>query len=298
MPAELLKSVEIYTHAIDLDPAYAKAHGELSMAYFYLGLIGMGPSAEMFLKARASAAKALELDETTSSAHNAMAVVHIFYDWDWESAERESKRAVELSPGQPEGYVHLADYLSIRARHAEAIAMYDRVLELDPISRVYLCHLGLILHRARRYDESIAICRRALEIDPHYAHGLWFMALSLEQKGEIEEAIAKLQEAVSLVPASHFLGLLGRDYALAGDRARAAGILQELRASAHHRYVSPFDIAVVHAGLGELDTAFECFEEAYRQRVFRIVELTLPMFDSLHDDPRWQDLVQRVGLQP
>jgi TolB-like protein/Flp pilus assembly protein TadD len=295
-PPDLLKSVEFFTRAISLDPVYAKAHGELSMAYFYLGVIGGGPSAEIFPKAKESAAKALELDETTASAHNALAVIHVFYDWDWIAAERESRRAIELSPGEPQGYVHLADYLSIRGRHREAIETYDRVLELDPISRVYICHLGLILHRARRYDESIAQCRRALEIDPHYAHGLWFLALSLEQKGEVAEAIAKLEEAVGLVRAPHFLGMLGRGYALAGDRPRATGILEELRAMSEHRYVSPFDTAVVLAGLGELDAAFPHFEEAFRQRVFRLIELTLPMFDALRTDPRWQDLVRRIGL--
>ena len=90
--------------------------------------------------------------------------------------------------------------------------------------------------------------------------------------------------------------MLGRYHALVGDRAKAAGILEELRTISEHRYVSPFDIAVIHAGLGELDTAFEYFEEAYKRRVFRSIELTLPMFDGLRPDPRWQDLVRRIGL--
>ena len=123
------------------------------------------------------------------------------------------------------------------------------------------------------------------------------MALSLEQKGGIKEAIAKLEEAVNLVRAPHFQGLLGWNYGRMGDRAKAAEILLELRAASEHSYVSPFDIAVIHAGLGELDTAFEYFEEAFRQRVFRIIELTLPMFDTLRGDPRRQDLVRRVGLR-
>jgi tetratricopeptide (TPR) repeat protein len=251
---------------------------------------------EMFPKAKANAAKALELDETIASAHNALAAVHIFYDWDWALAEAESKRAMELSPGESVTHAHFADYLSIRGRHSEAIAAYSRVLELDPISLVYMGHLGLILYRARRYDESIAQCQKALEIEPHYANALWFLALSMEQKGDLSGAIAKLEKAVSLSQGPHFRALLGRAYALTGEKAKALEILEELKAMSQQKYVSPFDIAVVHVGLGDQTSAFQCFEEAYQQRVFRIIELTMPMFDSLRPDPRWQDLVRRVGL--
>lgn len=296
-PFELLKSVECYTRAIELEPANARAHGEMSVAYFYLGLFGIESPAMMFSKARASAARALALDETVAAAHIALAVVHVLYDWDWASAERECKRAVELSPGEPYGYAHMGDYLSIRGRHREAIDIFRRALELDPISRLYIGFFGLLLHRARRYDESIAQCRKALEIDPHYVNAMWFMALSLEQKGELGQAVATLEMAVSLARAPHFLAILGRVYAVNGEVAKAITILDELEAVSRESYVSPFDMAVVEVGLGELTAAFEHFEEAYRQRVFRLVELTLPMFDNLRSDARWRDLTRRVGLQ-
>ena len=295
-PDDLEKSIEFFNRAIDLDPAYAGAYGELSRTYFYVGLFGIGHPGEMFPKARANAAKALELDETVASAHIALAAVHIFYDWDWAAAEAESKRAVELSPGESVTHAHFADYLSIMGRHSEAIAAYSRVLDLDPISRVYIGHFGLILYRARRYDESIAQCQKALEIDPQYANGLWFLALSLEQKGDLPGAIAKLEKAVNLSQGPHYRALLGRAYALAGEKCKALEILDELKALSQRRYVSPFDIAVVHVGLDDLTSAFQCFEEAYQQRVFRIIELTMPMYDSLRSDPRWQNLVRRVGL--
>jgi TolB-like protein/Flp pilus assembly protein TadD len=289
------KSIGFFTRAIVLDPSYARAYGDLSRTYFYLGLFGMGPPGEMFPKASANAAKALELDETVASAHNALAAVHVFYDWDWSAAEAESKRAMELSPGESVTHAHFADYLSIRGRHNEAIAAYSRVLDLDPISRVYIGLFGLILYRARRYDESIAQCQKALEIDPHYANGLWFLALSLEQKGDLPGAIAKLEEAVSLSQGPHYRALLGRAYALAGER-KALEILDELKALSQQRYVSPFDIAVVQVGLDDQTSAFQSFEEAYQQHVFRIIELTMPMYDSLRSDSRWQNLVRRIGL--
>jgi len=295
-PFELLKSVECYTRAVEIDPTYARAHGELSVAYFYLGLFGIEPPATMFSKARASAARALALDETVAAAHIGQGVVHVLLDWDWASAERECQRAIELSPGEPYGYAHMADYLSIRGRHREAIDIFRRALELDPISRLYTGFFGLLLHRARQYDESIAQCQKALEIDPHYVNAMWFMALSLEQKGDLNGAVERLETAVKLAWAPHFLALLGRAYALMGERQKANDVLDEMAALAQQTYVSPFDMAILHAGMGELSAAFACFEDAFRQRVFRLVELTLPMFDNLRHDSRWQDLARRTGL--
>lgn len=216
-----------------------------------------------------NAEKALELDETVVAAHNALAVIHILFGWDWASAEAECRRAMQLSPRDSVTRQHMADYMSIRARHDEAIAEFNQVLELDPISRVQLGHFGLVLHRARRYDESIAQCEKALEVDPDYANALWFEALSLEQKGQLSASIAKLERAVSLSPGLHYRAMLGRAYAMAGERTKALSILEELKSFSRQRYVSPFDLAVVHLGLGELTSAFQCLEDAYRQRVFR-----------------------------
>jgi tetratricopeptide (TPR) repeat protein len=295
-PLDLEQSVKCLNQAIQLDPQYARAYGELSLAYFYLGLFGMGPPADLFPKAKANAIRALELDETIACAHIGLASVHVFYDWDWAAAEFEMKQALELRSGESVTHAHYADFLSIRGHHSEAIKSFARVLELDPISRVYIGHFGLILHRARRYVESIAQCRKALAIDPYYVNALWFMALSLEQIGELSGAIESLERASSLARGSHFIALLGRAYAVAGEKNKAFALLRELKELSRQRYVSPFDIAIVHAGLGDRDAAFECLENAYQQRVFRIIELTFPMFDDLRSDPRWVDMVRRVGL--
>jgi tetratricopeptide (TPR) repeat protein len=139
-------------------------------------------------------------------------------------------------------------------------------------------------------------CKKALEINPHYPNAFWFLALSLEQTGQLAESIAQLEKAVNLSGGSHFRALLGRAHALAGERNKAQTILDELETLSGREYVSPFDIAVVCAGLGDLTSTFKRLEEAYQQRVFRIIELTLPMFDDLRSDSRWQDLVRRIGL--
>jgi tetratricopeptide (TPR) repeat protein len=151
---------------IELDSTYAQAYGDLSQSYFYFGVFGMRRPGEIFPKARANAVKALELDETIASAHNALAAIHILYDWDWAAAEAESRRAVELSPGVSVTHAHLGDYMSIRGRHDEAIAEFRRVRELDPISCEYNRWLALILYRARRSDEAIAQCHKSLVSAP------------------------------------------------------------------------------------------------------------------------------------
>jgi tetratricopeptide (TPR) repeat protein len=295
-PENLEKSVGFFTQAIALDPAYAQAYANISQVYFYLGLFGAGPTGGLFPKAKASAMRALELDETVAAAHNALAAIHILYEWDWAAAEAECMRAMQLNPSDSVTHFHLADYMSIQARHDEAIAEFKLALELDPISCVNVGFFGMILYRARRYDESIAQCHKALEVDPNYANALWFLALSLEQKGRLAESIAKLEKAVSLSGGSHFRALLARAHALSGDPTRARNILHELKTLSQREYVSPFDFAVIYAGLGDRDSAFQWLEEAYQQRVFRIIELTLPMFDDLRPDARWRDLVRRIGL--
>ena len=296
VPAELAKSVIFFTQAIDLDPGYAHAHANLSQAYFYLGLFGAGPASELFPKAKASAVRALRLDETVAAAHNALAAVHILYEWDWASAEAACLRAIQLSPNDSATHVHLADYMSIQGRHDEAIAEYKLAIERDPISCVYMGFFGLVLYRARRYDDAIAQCLKTLEINSNYPNALWFLGLALEQKGQLAESIEKFEKAVSLGAGPPCRALVGRAYALAGERSKAESILEELKTLSQEQYVSPFDIAVVHVGLGDLTSTFQRLEEAYQQRVFRIIELTFPMFDNLRSDPRWQDLVRRIGL--
>jgi len=273
-PADLAKSISCFAQAIDFDPDYAQAHANLSQVYFYMGIFGMGPASELFPKAKACAMRALELDESLTSAHNALAIIHILYEWDWPAAEAECMRALQLGPNDSMTHLHLADYMSIQNRHDEAIAESRRALELDPISPVYIAFFGMILYRARRYEESIEQCQKALEIAPHYPNALWFMSLAQEQLGRLAEAIASLEKAVSLSQGSYFQALLGRAYGLAGDKTKAKVILDNLRALSLQRYVSPFDIAVVYAGLGDLPSAFRWFERAYEERVFRIIELT------------------------
>jgi tetratricopeptide (TPR) repeat protein len=139
---------------------------------------------------------------------------------------------------------------------------------------------------------------KALAIDPNLVNILWFLALSLEQQGELTEVISTLEKAVRLSGGTNVRALQGRAYAMAGDRTKALTVLSELNELGRRIYVSPFDMAVIHLGLNDPTSVFEWLEEAYRQRVWRIIEIIMPFFDSLRPDPRWQDLVRRIGLTP
>ena len=139
-------------------------------------------------------------------------------------------------------------------------------------------------------------CRKALEVDASYANALWFLALAQEGKGQLTESVAALEKAAGLSKGRHYQALLARAYGLTGQEARARQILDCLLEASRESYVSPLDIAVVQAGLGEVDATFEWLEEAYRQQVFRIIEMTTPMFDGLRGDERWESLVRRIGL--
>jgi TolB-like protein/Tfp pilus assembly protein PilF len=296
-PAALDSSIDFFTRAIALDPSFAQAYADLSQSYFFQGVFGIAPARDVFPKAKAAAVQALELNEAVTTAHTALATVHILYDWDWAKAEVECRRALQLSPQDPLVRVHMADFMSIQGRHDEAITEFRQALAMDPISRVFLGHFGLILYRARRYDEAIEQCRKALDIDATYANAMWFEALSLEKQGRLAESIGVLNKACEASGGGlHYRALLVRAYALSGERQKALEISEELQAQSKSRHVSPFDIGVVYLGLADRASAFRWLEQAYEQRVFRLIELTMPMFDDVRSDPRWKDLVGRIGL--
>ena len=296
-PADLKTSIDHFSRAIELDPDYAQAFSGLSQTYFFLGVFGVARPDESFPKARSSALKALELDDTLVAAHNALAAVRILYDWDWPGAEVECRKAIELNPGDPVPYVHLADYLSIQGCHEQAIPMFQKALAIDPISRVYLGHFGLILYRARQYDRAIQQCRKALALDSSYANAMWFMALSLEKKGQLADSISALTKAVEMSGGGvHYKALLGRACGLAGEEQAALAILKDLESRLAMEYVSPFDLALIHFGLQNRALGLRLVEEAYAQRVFRLVELTWPMFDDIRSDPHFQTILRRIGL--
>jgi TolB-like protein/Tfp pilus assembly protein PilF len=299
----LMKGNEYFQQAIAKDPNYALAYAGLADSYVQLGgwLIYLPPS-EAGPKAKAAAMKALELDDSLAEAHAALASAQYFYGWDWPSAEREFKRAVELNPNSAISHQGYSELLLARARFDESIAEAMRALELDPLSPQIVGNLAYAYLVMRRYDESIAQHQKALDLDPNAAWIRADMAWAYALKGAYAQAIAeydKIPEQAKVVAAENqFVAhRLGWVYAVSGRRADALKIAKEFRDLSSHAYVDFYQFAAIYAGLGDKDEAFRLLEKGYEEHSASMPSLAVdPFWYGMRSDPRFADLLRRVGL--
>jgi adenylate cyclase len=289
------RSIEFFEQAIKLDPMLAGAHVGLAEALCFAGIFGLRPSAETYPQARVAALKALQLDDSNAGAHNVLADVKQGYDWDLAGAEAEFKRALELNPSHLLARLRYAESLTRMRRYDKAIEETAKTLALDPVSPISYVNRAMVFFRARRYDEAIQTSRQALDLDPSNVNGLWWQGVSYAGKRDFPKSVSALTKALSMADGPLFLGYLGFVYGQAGERAKALGILKELTRLSGERFVSPVDFALVHAGLGDADSTFLWLEKAAQARETRI-ELASMYFDSFRSDPRYVDLMRRLGL--
>ena len=283
--------------AVALDPNYALAYHGLAYYHYLIVDWTMSPH-EAMPKAKEEALKAIELDDKLAVAHADLGAVYWYYDWNWPAAEKEFKRAIELDPDDSLSHEMYGWYLVTMGRVDEGIAELKRGQQLDPLAQERTSVLGWNLYLARRYDESIEQHRKAIELEPDYWPGYSWLGSALAQKGRWPEAIEAFRKAISIEPviAVPTIGL-GRVYAVSGKKDEAIKVLAELNDRAKHPYVSSYLIASIYAGLGDKDKAFASLERAYEDRSWYMNHLKLdPELDSLHSDPRFADLVRRVGL--
>jgi len=297
--ADLKKGIEYFQQAIERDPSYALAYAGIGDAYEELGgVLGFVSPGEAAPQGKAAVMKALALDETLDEAHATLADLKLFYDWDWTGAEKEYRRAIELNPNNASAHSVYGTYLEALGRFDEAVAERDRCRQLDPVSAIATADVGYPLYYARRYDQALGHFRKGVELDPNLSWGhLWIGQVYLQQ-GRYDEAVDEIKKAIALSDGNvRDIATLGHAYALAGKRAEALKVLDELQGRARQKYVSPFFIALVYTGLGEKDQAFEWLEKAYEERhPYLILIKVEPVFDGLRSDPRFADLVRRVGL--
>ncbi|HEX8096680.1 MAG TPA: tetratricopeptide repeat protein, partial [Pyrinomonadaceae bacterium] len=289
------KAVELFQQAIAVDPSYALAYATLSSSYSRLVNNNLLDPKEYLPRAEDAARRALELDEGLAQAHLAMAHIKS-YAWDWAAAEREHKRAIELSPNLAAAHSSYFFYLGIRGRYEQAIVEAKLARELDPLSPdanaavVY----GLIL--AHQYDQAIEAAKKLLEQDRSNPEWHDLLGGTYAAKGQYTEAIAAYQEAIRLGDDSPDLQVvLGAAYAKAGEREKAQAILKRLETG--KEYISPFGLAILQAALGEREQALASLERAYAAHDQQLVWLGVEDgLDPLRPDPRFQDLMRRVGL--
>jgi serine/threonine protein kinase/tetratricopeptide (TPR) repeat protein len=293
------KGIEHFQQAIDLDPNYALAYVGLADAYGFLASStgGWAPR-EAYPKAKTAASKALELDDSLGEAHCSLGFFRLLFDWDFAAAEREFKRAMELSPNYANAHDGYGFYLKATGRHEMAVRACQRAQRLDPLSLFATLSLGWAYYFGREHERAIEQGRKALDLDPNFGFAHWHLGMNYQQLGRTEEAIIELQLAALLAGGGPtFVAHLGHAYARAGRREQAQQVLAELKELSNRRYVSAFFFAIINVGLGEMGEAMDCLERAYEERSGFLPFIGVePMLDPLRGDERFADLVKRVGI--
>ena len=293
------KSIGFFEQAITRDPKFALAYAGLSDAYNLLASYGTKPMATPFLRAKATALKALSLDNKLGEAHASLAAVKLWREFDWAGAERGWRKAVELSPTYPTGHLWLALYLAAVERMDDALSEIRLALDLDPLSRVINLNLARILHFARQFDDAIRQCKKTIEMYPDYLIAHRRLGISYGEAGMFEEADAEFKKALAISENNDSETMSARAYvyASAGRTDNARAILDQLNEIAKDRYVSPYSIARVHIGLDQLDEAFEYLERTYQERHGIVTYIKVePIFDRIRTDPRYFELLTKLGL--
>jgi serine/threonine-protein kinase len=295
-PEGASKALDHFHHATELDPDYALAYAGVGYVY----AVGAGTyeePGEAMRKAREASLQALKLDEALPQAHFSLALVKWWFDWDWTAAEAEFKRALDLDTNNAIYRAVYADFLSTQERFTDAVAQAQQAQELDPISVYVSSALAKVFYISRQYDRALEGYRQMLELDPDSARGRRDLGNVLLQRGQYAEAIADLRQAVARKSDPDFISYLARAYAVAGRRDEARRTLAQLLQTAKRRYVSPVYVARAYAGLGDNAQALASLNQAFQQRSDQLTGLRVdPAFDHLRADPRFVDLLRRVGL--
>jgi TolB-like protein/Tfp pilus assembly protein PilF len=290
------KGFDYFRRAIELDPGYALAYVGLA-DYYYRVSTTYSPPGEALPKAKAAALRALELDDRLAEAHTSLAYTMMLYDWDWAGAEREFKRAIELKPGYASAHRWYGLYLIFMGRFEESQAEMERAHELDPLSLQVHVSLAAPSYFARGYEQAIEQFHRTLEMDQNFWPAHYLLGWVYEERGEYAKAIGEFRKAEALDDTPMILAGLGYAYAAAGEQSASQKVLDELQGLSEKRYVSPYFIAIVHAGRGEKDEALEWLEKAYADRSEMLAWLKVgPELDRLRTEPRFADLMRRVGF--
>ena len=297
-PPEIQTSISYFQQALDIDPSYALAYVGLADGYRSFALVGDMPPGDFFPKAKAAAQKAIEIDDTLAEAHAELGFTIFWYDWDWNAAENQLKRALALNPNNADTHLFYAHLLSNTGRHAEGLAEVKRARELDPLDlRINGLEAQFLVH-AGKPDEALALLQKNLELNPNNWFAHMFASSAYIEKGMFAEAVVEASKSRELNRFnSQPTAQLGYALAKSGKQAEARGVLEELLKRSAEHYVSPGNIALIYNGLDERDKTLTWLERGFEQRDVKMVFLKVePKWNNLRSDSRFQDLVRRVGF--
>ena len=292
------KAIEYFRQAVEKDPSYALAYAGLADCYVLLGWNSYLPPKEAFPKGQAAAKTALQLDLDLAEAHTPLAALLWLHDWQWEEAQTEFNRSLELGPTYATANHWYAEYLMTMGRHGEALTRMKKGLDLDPLSLIINVAVGWALYFARRYDEAIEQLRRTVDLDPNYPVTYWILGLLLRKTGCYELAITEGEKGVKLSGGSPLMrAALAHTLGTAGRTKEALEMLDDLTKLAKQKYVAPYFFAGIYIGLGENDRAIEYLEKCYEEHSHWLIYLHIdPSMDVLRDNQGFQGLLRRVGL--
>ncbi len=290
------KAIDYFSQAIERDPSYAQGYAGLADGYIILEDVGGMPAMEAFPKARAAALKALEMDDALAEAHTSLASIKESLDWDFAGAEKEYKRAIELNPNYSLAHMWYSLFLDEMGRLDEGMVEIKKAREVDPLSLPINRNIGTCLVDSRHYDEAIAQYRSVIEMDPNFASAHGELASVYAQTGRYQEAMLEWQKGETLRGEKE-LAAVWEKYAASGDyRGALRKVVEILEERAKRKYVDSASIARWYIRLGDKDRAFRWMEKAYQEHSGALLDLKRPLFDPLRSDPRFADLLRRVGL--
>lgn len=285
-----------FQEAVDLDPNYALVYSGIADTYNVLGYYNIQAPRDTYPRAKAAAARALEIDAGLAEAHASLGYALLFYDRAYEEAARELRRSIELNPSYATAHQWYGWYLLVNGRFDETVESLSRAVEMDPLSLIINDHYGYALFLAGRYGDARAQLEKTIELDPRYPLGYWRLGNLLFHQGQTAEAIEAFEKAAENSGGILARGYLGQALAVAGRSGEARGILAELSNDERVTYASPLDRALIHSGLGEMDETFAALQDALEHRSSDLVRLKLlPWPPEVRRDARFQDVLHEVN---
>jgi eukaryotic-like serine/threonine-protein kinase len=291
-------ALHYFQQAVDLDPGYSLAWVGIADTWIFRGWYSILAPRDAFPKAKAAVLRALEFDSTLAEAHASLGHIHLEFDHDWEAAEQEYRRAIQLNPRYPTAHHWYGGFLSAMGRHREALQQADTARQLDPLSPIIQTWVGLRYYFAREPDRAIEEYRKALELDRDFAPAHWHLGWAYEQSGQFQQGITEEERALAIDPNNlQYLASLGHAYAVAGKVREARATLARLTRASETRHVSAYHVALIHIALGDVKTGLTWMQRAYQEQSPWIGYMKVdPRCDPVRSQPVFQRLLQTANL--